>query len=91
MTQKHTPGPWTVYAGNGYTIEQWDGDAKEDAANALLIAAAPDLLEACERCLSIFKQLADAGKYPEIMMAENGGEGFLFLSNAILKAKGGEK
>jgi hypothetical protein len=56
MSGQHTPGPWlrpavqTVRASNGRLIARVDagGDisGKEVVANASLIAAAPDLLEA---------------------------------------------
>lgn len=60
---KHTPGPWFHYddtprrihgheiAATGKTVARiycTKGDEAEDAANARLIAAAPDLLEALE-------------------------------------------
>lgn len=60
MNTKHTPGPWNVvpvfagYAINGYRIYAGDEnvarthavDEGYDEANAALISAAPDLLEA---------------------------------------------
>lgn len=58
-----TPGPWEVNcdhfieAGNGTLIcdphIEPDGDPPELEANARLIAAAPDLLAACERALGL--------------------------------------
>ncbi len=54
MTQKHTPGPWTLIDSSeeivildkdGFTICNFQ-DVSNDEANAALIAAAPDLLEA---------------------------------------------
>ena len=58
--EKHTPGPWRVkdrtenetivFAGKNFKVAEvehphWDDEAK---ANAALIAAAPELLAACE-------------------------------------------
>jgi hypothetical protein len=58
---EHTPGPWKwneerpatydlewLQGSNGYRILTIYGNGKE-TADKLLIAAAPDLLEACER------------------------------------------
>lgn len=61
MTNQHTPGPWrfeestkTIRAvPQNYwlaTMDSWDG-AVDHEANARLIAAAPDLLEALELAL----------------------------------------
>lgn len=60
MTAQHTPGPWSAHhheSTDTYTVhvegrswESWGvahvGYTKEDDANARLIAAAPELLEA---------------------------------------------
>ena len=54
----HTPGPWSLEEGRVLTEGGWLlaslpytlGD-EEDRANARLIAAAPDLLEACKALL----------------------------------------
>lgn len=65
-TQKHTPAPWRVERGNpspttgewmiaggipGYLAEVRDCGSGDVSANARLIAAAPDLLEALKACL----------------------------------------
>jgi len=59
----HTPGPWTISAGGHYVRYQgihgpnicdtdvFGGPPDEERSNALLIAAAPDLLEALEQVL----------------------------------------
>lgn len=54
--------------------------------NEKLIAAAPDLLAACQWALEQFKILADKGLYPEHLLQENGGEGMMPLVKAINKA-----
>ena len=69
MGYKHTPGPWSVkkhfsewLIGDGnYLIATTAGSpahlgrasAERDAANARLIAAAPDLLKALEDCVAV--------------------------------------
>ena len=66
---KHTIGPWTmrpdgfVYAVNGERVcsphstlpdsAKWSKQRKDLKANARLIAAAPDLLEACRALLDL--------------------------------------
>ena len=85
--KKHTQGPWGVmqgdliYAKGGRFIADCERTPfekrpappdKEDHANALLIAAAPDLYEAC-------KALLRDGDMPEIIEA---------IEEAIAKAEG---
>ncbi len=41
----HTPGPWKIGFAALYK-ENWGIDGKQDEANARLIAAAPDMLDA---------------------------------------------
>jgi hypothetical protein len=57
MNAKHTPGPWhnnsaIVYAADGFAVANastYHGKRESDTLpNARLIAAAPDLLAACE-------------------------------------------
>lgn len=72
---KHTPGPWETcdpedygdYDGNCRVILGDDlrvavvlGVDGENEANAHLIAAAPDLLEALHECAEYFDRFADA-------------------------------
>ena len=86
---KHTPGPWTVVcdeidcvstAGDRPFMELTDEDYIHcnTEANARLIAAAPDLLEALEMLVSWEKT--------GIPLSE---VGFLRARSAIAKAKGG--
>ena len=85
MTHKYTPGPWTrvkdswwIAAQTGQPIcmiERGLTDKKEADANECLIAAAPELLAACEAALNdrMFKD------WPQVAT---------LLMNAIAKAKG---
>lgn len=70
---KHTPGPWWAnekrhddyptkisIETDSYNICLVDGGLDQQA-NANLIAAAPDLLEALENLFIDYKQLADSG------------------------------
>ena len=67
---KHTPGPWKpvefggVQIGGGRNYEVavctiWDSRSKRGIANARLIAAAPELLEAAEGLASDVQCLVD--------------------------------
>jgi hypothetical protein len=64
-----TPGPWTIrpsrlsegahYVEGGETASKWlvaevSGQGARNPSNARLIAAAPDLLDACERAERLF-------------------------------------
>jgi hypothetical protein len=69
---KHTPGPWVVYddsndgktnrieiSARGKTVARiYHSVPAEDLPNARLIAAAPDLLEACKALEILFAPLA---------------------------------
>jgi hypothetical protein len=93
VENKSTPGPWALAWEDGkYGVigSQCEGklvcivgnnpdDGKNDIrkANATLIAAAPDLLVACE----IAMQIIDPGEYPRSCKV---------ISDAITKAKGGQ-
>lgn len=72
----HTPGPWEVRSGDvirrphwirggGHTIAEvfWDEyfDEGDPAANAALIAAAPDLLDACKLVQPVLERYALEG------------------------------
>ena len=91
---KHTPGPWQacdvgdysdydgrcrVILGNDLRIAVVLGDHDESAANARLIAAAPDLLEELEDMVSLVEYLMN-DSYDNKETAE--------ARAAIAKAKG---
>lgn len=81
---KHTPGPWKyvksigVYAGDKWEIVSFGSCSTEEGhANAQLIAAAPDMLEACEMALQDMIRLGIFGP------------GRNAVESAIKKARGG--
>ena len=94
---KHTPGPWRIKdAGNlfprAYTIrdaslypvcyaEKHCEIGNDGLANAHLIAAAPDLLQACEKALELIYQFGprNVNEYENVKN----------IQQAIQKAKGG--
>ena len=91
----HTEGPWETRNGmvfssrnkSGKTLAQVYGRTQdEEDANALLIAAAPDLLEACRLVLSLASGGYDRHMTPAIraMLRESG------IARAVAKAAGSE-
>ena len=68
----HTPGPWSVDANFEYIspvkgkdialIHLMSGSIEENKANARLMAAAPELLEACRHTLREFEKWATLNK-----------------------------
>jgi hypothetical protein len=77
----HTPGPWSTFqdpslrhsvgTATGRICDMWGQDpafyTEEDAANARLIASAPELLEACEVASQFFEandDFTDCGEFP---------------------------
>lgn len=71
---KHTPGPWRFEMENSYykiyenkhdiRITTLNQEVTEDKANAQLIAAAPELLEACKRAAFVLFVSKDLGAHP---------------------------
>ena len=87
---KHTPGPWLVGSREDQTI--WadslrvatvDCPRKEWRANARLIAAAPDLLDMCERLLGFAHHYAHES-------ALAAGKGMLTSAKALIAQVKGE-
>ena len=65
---KHTKGEWFAKEGQIYPIETgktlalipyYDKDDKEQEANAKLIAAAPDMLEALKKAIEVIERMSD--------------------------------
>jgi hypothetical protein len=85
---KHTPGPWhckTVPIGRiwiqdstTYAVAHVAKSRKESEANAHLIAAAPELLEACEMARDVISGAAQPDEH----------EALAILDALIAKAKG---
>ena len=92
---KHTPGPWTYeqISNNAYVIDE-NGSAvmlyrnpdDEMKANARLIAAAPELLEALEGMLAIDQENHQRGHDDDDVCKE-----VQTARAAIAKAKGEQK
>lgn len=88
---KHTPGNWrVVISGVGLsvdcgamTIACVNGAGGETKANARLIAAAPELLEAAKRVEPILERLVDRFSEDSELT-----ESFLQIAAAIAKANG---
>lgn len=95
MTTKHTPGPWAHRNGRIYSVDREEltianvarsADGDYSPANGLLLAAAPELLEALERCTDWMERLrasTDAGLWDW-----SEGDQYMAARTAIAKAKG---
>ena len=104
MRTNHTPGPWktdgsgmSVYSANtrldfAPIVAAAVGNEKSLAqlrADARLIAAAPDLLEACQRMMLWFEVEDDHSKMPEFMhRVDLCNQVEMLASAAIAKATG---
>ncbi len=95
---KHTPGPWSARNGRIFMTDReeltvanvaraFDGDYSP--ANARLIAAAPDLLEALEALADLHKPcLADNPTLMECVKEQPEYQAYYAARAAIAKAKG---
>lgn len=86
---RHTPGPLVSQC----KLSVFGGPREEGDANAALIAAAPDLLAACEYCLEMLQQRVPDSNGQEISLgmrlADMGGVyAERALAQAVAKAKG---
>ena len=88
-TRKHTPGQWVADGlevraeDDGWVLAEIIDTNDEGAANARLIAAAPEMLAACEAMLRSFERSVN-GMYPDERAA------CLLARAAIAKATGEE-
>ncbi len=91
----HTPGPWEAVYANYTTVHTvagnetiasigglWDREVSEFDANATLIAAAPELLQACKAMIDA--QGADGHTQWEAQMTQALDQ----IENAVKKAEG---
>lgn len=88
---KHTPGPWAVgypddqtIRADGLRVANVECPRKEWRANARLIAAAPDLLDMCERLLGF------AHHYGDPWAVTAAGDGLLANAKALIAQAKGE-
>lgn len=92
INTKHTPGPWLIYNSINLTemliAKLGPGNLKTDIAivegreNARLIAAAPELLEACEHAIERLRKLDEYRK-------TDSSASIGLIERAIAKATGG--
>jgi hypothetical protein len=97
---KHTPGPWHVTKCNCASgrcqslqvLTVLPAEAHLSRADAYLISAAPDMLEALEMILSANEAIADATRQSELERARcNYYKARDRAKAAVLKAKGAEQ
>jgi hypothetical protein len=91
----HTPGPWrvnedaagiTVVDSEGWIVAEGIGGFENERGTARLIAAAPELYEACEAMI----RLADMGLEESLREPEEGGNYAAYnrAKAALAKARG---
>lgn len=98
---KHTPGPWRIVSGFPPIVRGGEENGVPDLeiavyglnvkADANLIAAAPDLLEAAEAALAVLRfdtQDVWRDKFLAVMQAAKAREAYARLLAAIAKARG---
>lgn len=91
----HTPGPWFVFprnpemkmlhVGPSWHSVAWVIAIDDEPANANLIAAAPDLLAACEKLRAAWERTNIKADFADQMVI---GERFAAIDAAIAKARG---
>jgi hypothetical protein len=101
MKVQHTPGPWKYEADTDSspwtirsvkenywiaTMDSWDG-AVDNLANARLIAAAPEMLEALKASLEMLRVYRPHDKYPDRSVKPGDSEIVSRLKAVIAKAE----
>jgi len=93
MGEKHTPGPWVAepQVGKGAWVTGSDGqwaalscgtDDANGAANARLIASAPDLLASLRQCVDAMERQAESARANNSRGASEWEPGGSMLANA---------
>lgn len=100
MSAQHTPGPWTshvvrvqraIVGRHGEPVAYTRADLERDdvdEANARLIAAAPELLEALLHCVRFWDLFVNVGVSPEASTTVLSMPEFRLAKAAIAKATG---
>ncbi len=70
METKFTPGPWTIEGAAIVTDGVVLALCSSTKENAKLIAAAPDLLEACKQLRQLLDDVGFETEFPELIAAE---------------------
>jgi hypothetical protein len=93
MVMSHTPGPWLakpkageiiLNASNCYAVQEvYSPQGGHNPADITLMAAAPDLLAACQSALDYFNETRSGREW-----RDNGGNEPDLLRSAVAKAKG---
>lgn len=95
MKTEHTPGPWKIGKPNQDTfyvltesehIGMLPTKERNSEANAKLIAAAPEMLEALNRCVSCLEHMAKHPEYYSLQTEERSKERYDMVMSAIKKA-----
>ncbi len=103
MSTNHTPGPWELQEnGAAFNLRSPDrvdhfvillgmthNNPDEFSANARLIAAAPDLLAALDRCIGWVGKLIADGGHERCAMPNDAVQSLAQAEAAIAKAKDG--
>jgi len=101
MKAQHTPAPWEAHPRNNveqfppYIVSNANGEHigllfadKTAEANARLIAAAPELLEAIEAALPWLAKANECGAFKDCALPKGGLQAERFMRHVAAKARG---